>query len=231
MKKGLLGKTLLVVTAHPDDESYLAAGTIYENHQAGGKSIIICATLGEKGKSHLKQEVSAAELKRIRKEELRKVSAHLHVWKVHLLNFPDCNVRSHIPDFVTAVLNAIKKYKPDFILGFGPDGVSAHWDHIAAGEVAAKAAKKTGTPLLKFCATPTLLKRIEALAKRRRFGNYKANVIYQKPTMKLKIDSKIKLRALHCHKSQIENKDPFQHLPAKVIEEILNYEYFVEQLN
>jgi len=43
-----LGKTLLFVVAHPDDESFTSAGTMWQNRLAGGKNYIICATYGKK---------------------------------------------------------------------------------------------------------------------------------------------------------------------------------------
>jgi len=53
-----LGSKILVFTAHPDDESYLAAGTIYENTRRGGKTFLVCATGGELGSAHLKKPIS-----------------------------------------------------------------------------------------------------------------------------------------------------------------------------
>jgi len=65
MKRFPLGKRLLVVTAHPDDESFLASGTMLANANAGGNNFVFCATLGERGKSHLEQAVTEADGARV----------------------------------------------------------------------------------------------------------------------------------------------------------------------
>ena len=45
----ILGRKIVWLFAHPDDECYLAAGTIYENYRNGGENYLICATAGEQG--------------------------------------------------------------------------------------------------------------------------------------------------------------------------------------
>ncbi len=68
----------MVFTAHPDDEG-IAAGTMYANHQAGGETVLICATYGEERESHLAKPVSDAALKKIRKTELLKAAKILKI--------------------------------------------------------------------------------------------------------------------------------------------------------
>src|SRR5687768_7558560 len=88
-----LGKRLLFITAHPDDESYAVAGTIIKNRRLKGKSFLICATLGEQGKAHVKNGVSSVRLKKIRRVELNQLCRFLKVDRVKLLNFPDTKLR------------------------------------------------------------------------------------------------------------------------------------------
>ncbi|MFZ5816240.1 MAG: PIG-L deacetylase family protein, partial [Bacillota bacterium] len=42
--------TLLAVTAHPDDESFLLAGTCARYAESGVRVVLVCATLGEVGR-------------------------------------------------------------------------------------------------------------------------------------------------------------------------------------
>ncbi len=137
-----LGKNLLFLVAHPDDESFSSAGTIWENHRRGGKNYIVCATLGERGKSHIERQVTQARLKKIRKQELSAVARFLKVDDLYFFNFPDTKVKDHIPALTIKTEQLIKKIAPDYILSFGPDGMSGHLDHIAVGAVAQKLAKK-----------------------------------------------------------------------------------------
>ena len=94
MPQSFLGKRILVFTAHPDDEG-IAAGTMYENHRLGGETFLICATYGEKGKSHLKKSVTDAALKKIRKDELLRAAKILKIDEVVFLGMPDASVREN----------------------------------------------------------------------------------------------------------------------------------------
>ena len=121
-----LGKTLLVFTAHPDDETFGMAGTIYKNQRLGGKTFIICATLGEKGSSHLSKPLSEHALKKMRKKELERAARFLKVSDVHLLNLPDGKLETFGPRLFREGLRIAKMMQPDAILSFGKYGMSGH---------------------------------------------------------------------------------------------------------
>lgn len=226
--KNFLGKRILVITAHPDDESYAAAGTTIENHKRGGATFLVCATLGEKGKSHLKNPVSDAELKRIRRRELNKACKLLHVKRLFLLNLPDGNVKSFIGKFYRRTLAIAEKYQPEIILGFGEDGISGHFDHIAAGRVAKRVAIKLGVPFFRFTLPPALhRKAVSFLKRRRKHGRYKKDINFQRPTIKIKIDPHTKKLVLKVHASQMDTKNALTGLPAYAVKELLRAEYFV----
>src|ERR1041384_721777 len=134
----ILGKKILFVTAHPDDESYAAAGTILKNHEAGGTSYIACATFGEKGKSHIKRKATSRQMKLLRKKELLAASKYLKVAALLTPGLPDAGLRekSKQDAFFRKLLPFAEKYRPDYMISFGADGISGHMDHIAAGKVA-----------------------------------------------------------------------------------------------
>ena len=69
--KNFLGKRILVLTAHPDDEGYAMAGSIYKNYALGGSVFLLCATYGEKGMSHLKRPVSTTRFSLRKKDTAR----------------------------------------------------------------------------------------------------------------------------------------------------------------
>ena len=174
MRYSLLGKKLLFITAHPDDESYLAAGTIYRNQKAGGQSFLICATLGEKGKAHLKRPLSDSELKKVRRKELQNVVKFLGLKKLVLLGLPDTNVGKHKKTAYRKILSMAKDFQPDFIISFGKDGMSGHLDHIAIGQVAQKTAKTLNVPWVAVSRPRSFFKQLRSILKRRRrFGKYK----------------------------------------------------------
>src|SRR5437773_637708 len=128
----LLGKKILIILAHPDDESFLTAGLIFRNWQSGGQTTLICATLGEKGKYHLHRQITATQLKYLRKEELIRVSKFLKVSHLEILTLPDGSVIKHKSKFFASILKIAETNRPDIIVSFGPDGITGHRDHIAA---------------------------------------------------------------------------------------------------
>ncbi len=226
----ILGKKLLVIIAHPDDESFMAAGTIRLNHRHGGRSVLICATQGDQGKHHLAQPLTSARLKSLRKQELKKVSKFLKVEKLRLLTLPDGKLKlpAHVKKLYEYSFKVARNEQPDFIMSFGPDGITGHFDHIAVAEVARKIAKKLNITLLTFALPPKVIpKAHEWLGVRRKSDCYCEVMIYGQPTIKIPIDKKIKLKALKMHKSQFSGRDPLYHFPAKAAKEILAAEWFI----
>ena len=226
MLNNFLGKRLLFLVAHPDDESFAAAGTIYKNRKAGGENAIVCVTRGGRGKSHLAKPHTARELKAIRTRELRNAARFLGVRHLHILDFPDGKVAGNKSKVYKKFLNIARRFGPDFIFGFGPDGISGHLDHIAAGSVAEKAAKKLGVPFVAFAASPRLVKNFHHLKKRRKFGVYSRSIRHAAHDLKIAVDPGIKLKTLRFHVSQIGDPRRFTRENRGIAKNFLRYEYF-----
>lgn len=232
-KAPFLGKRIVVFTAHPDDES-LAAGTMFENHKAGGETFLICATAGEKGKSHLTKPVTDAQLKKIRRDELLHAAKILKIDKVIFFGFPDASVRTHKGELFKKGLKTIKKIKPDYILSFGPDGISAHWDHITVGEAALKIAKKLNIPMAAFTlSTIAIIGRRQNnsfFLNRRKFGSYKGIPVHRKGDVKVRIDAAHKRKAMGSHTSQFgKGGSPYARFPKIIQDKLMQYEHFVKE--
>ena len=224
----ILGKKILFVTAHPDDESYTVAGTILRNHEAGGASYVACATFGERGKSHLKRKVTSRQLKTLRKNELLAASKYLRVSGLLMPGLPDTELgrKSNQDIFYNKLLPFAEKHRPELIISFGKDGISGHIDHISVGKVAKEVAKKLKLPFLTFAAPPALHKSIEALKKRRMHGKYVKTLKPHPHDIEIKVDPKKKLKALQFHKSQLSVEGPFAEFPPKAVRQLLSKEYF-----
>ncbi len=229
-RKNFLGARIVVFTAHPDDEG-IAGGTMYANHKAGGETFLICATAGERGKSHLPKPVSDTAMKRIRKAELLKAAKILKIDKVIFLGLPDAAVKENAKKFFEKALPIVKKIAPDHILSFGPDGMTGHLDHITVGRVARRVAKKLKIPM---AAATMSDERIAALRKefflaRRKFGRYIDFSEHRKGDIKIKVDAAVKRRAMRSHISQFGTAGPFSQLPKKVRDMMFAHEHFVEE--
>jgi len=218
-----------VFTAHPDDESYTAAGTIYKNYEAGGKTILVCASFGERGTSHLKKSISPSKVKKMRREELIRAAKILHIEKLLFLGLPDAHIDASKSALYKRGLKIARSIKPDFIISFGKDGISGHRDHVAVGETAKKIAKRTRTPFI-ITALPMSItaSAIRWLKSQRKRGRYVEKIHFAKPSIRIKINPKIKRCALLAHKSQLENGRALTGFPEYAVKELLKAEYFID---
>ena len=225
----ILGKKIIIITAHPDDETFTAAGTIYRNAQQGGSTIVICVTLGEKGKSHLNKKLSEADLAQVRKLELNSVLEFLGVPKkdIYTFDFPDTEVKRFCNPMEKSILPLVRECQPDLIMSFDECGITGHEDHIAIGKVAHDIASTLNLPLATFTLPTELMKEYpELFRKRQKFGKYADTVEFQEPNVIINIDKDVKEKALCLHKSQYGEKKPLADFPEPVAECVLNKEYF-----
>ncbi|OGE80932.1 MAG: hypothetical protein A2826_00195 [Candidatus Doudnabacteria bacterium RIFCSPHIGHO2_01_FULL_43_23] len=227
MSNNFLGKKILIVTSHPDDESFLCAGTIYKNFFAGGQTYLVCATLGEKGDSHLNRPATKKALKERRKKELLSAGRFLRISKIYTLNLPDGGLKGKFKIYYKKCLNIAKQIKPDVIFGFGPDGITGHHDHETSGKVAESLAKRLKIPFYAFSLPPRLIKSAEAfLNSKARTDIYLDKVLFKKPDIRVLIDPRVKMKAIRFHKSQLEDKKTFTGFSKFLSGYNLKSEYF-----
>lgn len=224
----ILGRNLLVITAHPDDEAFTSGGTIHANAEAGGTTALACASLGGRGRAHLDRELTDAELKQLRFDELHRASGCLDVHEVHVLDFPDGEIASHAADIAAALRPIVAKVQPEAILGFGPDGYTGHADHIAMGEVARDLAREAGVPYWAFSLPGEGHRQAfqDCLQKKRAAGTYEDAVATCEPDICVPVSPERKLEALRHHASQFGGLDPYRVFPGELAEHFLSREYF-----
>lgn len=222
-----LGQRLLVVTAHPDDESYAAGAVLASNKKYGGTTMVICATLGEKGSSHLKRPLSAVTLKALRKRELRRAAAVLGITSVVTLTVPDGKVKAFQSPLFRRYLVLARRFQPEAILGFDETGITGHWDHIAIGRVGVRVARELHVPYYAFCLPPRLFPQAARWLKaRRRAPHYSNTPRFKKPDVRIPIDPAVKKRAIRAHASQLDSPRVYSGYPAWAVKELLRAEYF-----
>ena len=131
---------LLVVLAHPDDESFRCGGTLALLARRGVRVNVLTATRGQAGSCGDPPLCRPDELPAVRECELRCACAALGIEPPVLLDYEDGHLSaadSHV--IVAQVLDAADRLRPQVMLSFGPDGLSGHPDHIAIGQFAAQA--------------------------------------------------------------------------------------------
>lgn len=122
-------RTVLMIWAHPDDETYLAGGLSASLTDAGRRVVCVTATRGEAGVSSA-DALLRDRLAVIRTTELEEALRILGVQEHHWLDYPDGGCRGidaeEAADRIAVVLDEVR---PDTVVTFGPDGFTGHPDH------------------------------------------------------------------------------------------------------
>lgn len=124
---------LLLVFAHPDDESSSVAGTVSKYTQRGVAVDLICATRGEKGtRLGVPSDVDTATA---RETGLRVAASVMGIRDIYLLGYTDGDLeKADTVEVAGRVMNIMRKVQPEVVITFGPDGISGHPDHKAIGK-------------------------------------------------------------------------------------------------
>jgi LmbE family N-acetylglucosaminyl deacetylase len=135
-------RRILVVTAHPDDVDFGAAGSIATWVKAGIAVAYCVATDGDAGGSD--RTISRPDMARLRRDEQRGAAAEVGVSNVSFLGYPDGRLTASM-DLRRDVSRVVRIFRPDRLICPSPernwDRIGAsHPDHLAAGEAAVCAA-------------------------------------------------------------------------------------------
>jgi N-acetyl-1-D-myo-inositol-2-amino-2-deoxy-alpha-D-glucopyranoside deacetylase len=141
---------LLVVVAHPDDESFGCGSVLAHAATAGYATAVLCATRGEAGESRIRTDDLAA----VREAELREASRILGVATIHLLDYrdsgmtgepaPETLARARPERVVAEVRSVIDELRPDVVVTL--DGSDGHRDHVAIREATIAAVDTANHP-------------------------------------------------------------------------------------
>jgi LmbE family N-acetylglucosaminyl deacetylase len=132
--------SLLAVFAHPDDETFRPGGTLALLARLGVRVEVLTFTRGEAGSCGEPPLCTPGELPFVRERELRCACAALGIQPPRLLEYADGLLQEADAEAMIAqILSVAQEVKPQVWLGFGPDGLSGHPDHIAVGEWAFEA--------------------------------------------------------------------------------------------
>jgi len=148
---------LLLVHAHPDDETLCTGGTIARYAAVGVQVVLVTCTLGEEGEiipAQLGQLAAHAadQLGGYRVGELRAACAALGVsdhrylggigrWRDSGMVGTDANahprslVAGDLAEQTAALVEILVEVRPQVVVTYGPDGGYGHPDHIRAHEI------------------------------------------------------------------------------------------------
>ena len=187
---------IMVISAHPDDSEFGAAGSVAKWTREGKRVVYVVCTSGDKGTDN--PDIPPQQLAKIREKEQKEAAAVLGVSDVVFLRYPDQGLED-TSDFRKAIVRQIRTYKPDMIVTSDPyRRYIWHRDHRITGQVVLDAVYPYARDLLAY---PDLIE--EGLMPHK----VKKILFFGAEDVNLRIDITetfhLKLAALRCHKSQI----------------------------
>jgi N-acetyl-1-D-myo-inositol-2-amino-2-deoxy-alpha-D-glucopyranoside deacetylase len=141
--------TLLLVHAHPDDESISTGGVMMKAKAHGHRVVLATATRGEVGEIHnMDPEATRPRLAEIRTEELKAAGEILGVDRIEFLGYRDSGMvdtadnkdprsfhQARLDEAAAKLAVLIRDERPDVVVTYAEDGVYGHPDHIKAHHV------------------------------------------------------------------------------------------------
>jgi LmbE family N-acetylglucosaminyl deacetylase len=132
----LQGKTILVFTPHPDDDTFCCAGTLALLAKRGNNIHIVIYTNDDKGS--LDPDMTSERLAKIRKQEEEDACKVIGIpaKNIHWLQFHDGMLEyANTFDLVEQVTKVIRTYRPDVVMSIDPGSEEVRWhktDHRMA---------------------------------------------------------------------------------------------------
>jgi LmbE family N-acetylglucosaminyl deacetylase len=136
-------KTLLVIFAHPDDESHGPGGTLAKYAAAGVAVHYLCATRGEAGSVDSRFLENGRSVAELRTAELLCAADELNLTGVHFLDYRDSGMEGSpdnqhpeslyaapLDEVAGRIADYIRRLRPDVIITHDQFGWYGHPDHI-----------------------------------------------------------------------------------------------------
>ncbi len=189
-------RQVMVVTPHPDDAEFGAAGTVACLVKDDKDVVYVICTNGNKGTSD--RQTKPEDLARTRQQEQRAAAETLGVKEVIFLGYPDQELE-YTPELRKQLVRLIRTYRPETVITVDPYTRYFWWhhDHRVCGQAVMDAIFPYARDHLAY---PDLLE--EGL------GPHKVNEILlfntEEPDYRVNITDTLdtKLAALRCHRSQ-----------------------------
>lgn len=222
---------LLVIVAHPDDESYGVGGTLAEYALTGRRTGLITLTRGGNGRTLGLCE--PADLPQLRDAELRESVATLGIHDFRQYDYPDAAPPSRdtpgqvtipgtflgglqdvpLENLIERTAHDLLEMRPRVVISFAPDGSNRHPDHITSHRVAYGALERSGLlgnpTSLYYFASPVLV-------------NPDWADTYRPPTHARDVRPYLvpKLKAIASHRTQaLSTVDFLRRVPERIVTE------------
>jgi LmbE family N-acetylglucosaminyl deacetylase len=131
--------TILVVSAHPDDETLFSGGTLAMYAQKGHDIFILETTRGEGGEVGEPPLTTRENLATFREQEVRQAAGTLGARDIFFLPYIDPfmeingiarRIDAPLADFAAAIATYVQKIGPQLVITHGSNGEYGHPQHI-----------------------------------------------------------------------------------------------------
>jgi LmbE family N-acetylglucosaminyl deacetylase len=124
---------LCVVLAHPDDETIIS-GTLAILSEQGFDISVVYVTSGDDGPDETGRGLHGRTLAEVRETEAMDALRVLEIERPPtFLRYPDGHVHENMESVQYTLKALMDEFRPQIVIGFGPDGITGHWDHKSAG--------------------------------------------------------------------------------------------------
>ena len=155
--------TILAVSAHPDDETLFAGGSMAQWSARGHHVYILETTRGEGGEAGDPPLTDPGNLGAFREGEVRKAANAIGVRDIFFLPFVDPHMEiggtarhidTPLETFAGAIGDHIKRIKPDVLVTHGSNGEYGHPQHVYTHQAVRQALSSAGRQiaLVTWCA-------------------------------------------------------------------------------
>lgn len=214
--KAFTCRSVLVVCAHPDDESFGLGAVISTLVEQGVEVRVLCFTHGEM--STLGADLQ--DLAATRTRELRRAAAVLGVRSVELRSYPDGGLATtNLDDLSHEVEAAVATDSIDCLVVFDEGGITGHPDHQRATQAATTVAQRLGTPVLAWAIPHAVAAALNDEFNAGFIGRSAAAIDFE-----IVVDRRRQYEAIACHASQsIDNPVLWRRLALQGSSEFLRW--------
>ena len=238
----LIGRTVLAVFAHPDDESLACGGTLARLSDSGTRVVVLCASRGCRGTVSDPTLMHGDDLGPVREEELRRAIDILGVADVEILDHPDGDLYwANVQRFQAEIAAAITNHGADAVITFGDDGLYWHPDHIGVHKRTLEAVLTLGdaAPSLYYVTMPTgIMRQVVDAAVAKGWSPPHSGLwaiapdvfglLARPPSFAVSVTEWVprKIAAVLCHRSQMAADNPFTRIDRDDACRLLGVEQF-----
>jgi N-acetylglucosamine malate deacetylase 2 len=186
--------SVLVVCAHPDDESFGLGGILTAFVGQGTRTAVLCFTHGEASTLNATED----DLATVRSQEFARAAEVLGVSRSELLGYPDGHLaEQQLPELTAHIVRMANEVGADLLLTFDEGGITGHPDHEQATQAAVAAGISGTLPVLAWAVPDTV-----ACALNDEFGAAFVGRNDDQCDFRVAIDRVRQSEAIACHVSQ-----------------------------